>query len=129
MSSPTCQSRCMWASETCGVVVVVMLAMHVAGKACVIDDVVVVVTSVPMSLVLWWRRISRIILRVQSLCASAVTSANLVAAGVRSVPLSWRTCIVMCEHVGEPYAVVSILCEPIGMHEHVIFRMIIFHMR
>ena len=34
-----------------------------------------------------------------------------------------------CEHVGEPYAVVSILCEPIGMHEHVIFRMIIFHMR
>ena len=26
-----------------------------------------------------------------------------------------------CEHVGEPYAVVSILCEPIDMHEHVIF--------
>ena len=89
MSSPTCQSRCMWASETCGVVVVVMLAMHVAGKACVIDDAVVVVTSVPMSLVLWWRRISRIILRVQSLCASAVTSANVVAAGVSAPVMAY----------------------------------------
>ena len=33
MSSPTCQSQCMCANETCGVVMVVMLAMHVAGKA------------------------------------------------------------------------------------------------
>ncbi len=86
-----------------------------------------VVTSVPMLLVLWWRRLSRIVLRVQPLCASAVASTNVVAACV-SAPVMAYTCIVS-EHVGEPYAVGSILCEPIGMHEHVIFLMIIFHMR
>ena len=88
---------------------------------------VVVVTSVPMLLVLWWRRLSRIILRVKPLCASAVASENVVAAGVSAPVMAYMHREHV--HVGEPYAVVSILCEPIGMHEHVIFRMIIFHMR
>ena len=34
--------------------------------------------------------------------------------------------IHMQAHVGEPYAVVSILCEPIDMHEHVIFFVCLF---
>ena len=69
----------------------VMLAMHVAGDG-VIDDAWHGDDECArrrMSLVLWWRRTSRIILRVQSLCASAVTSANVVAAGVSAPVMAY----------------------------------------
>ena len=73
---------------------------------------VVVVTSVHMSLVLWWRRLSRIIVRVQPLCAPAVCFGicgccwrqfSVAEAAVLPVMAYMHR-----EHVGELYAVVSI---------------------
>ena len=43
---------------------------------------VMVVTSVHMPLVLWWRCLPWIILRVQPLCASAVATAYVIAVDV-----------------------------------------------